>query len=131
MIFLCGMYALLYRQCRSWSVAAFVAVLSTRVTAAPGGVQWGVGPASTVTSAGVVLALVPALVLLFLRTRPTRRVLLAFLAVGALANFHPPTAANLTLVLLVVYVAGRRWRPGAWPMAGAFSAGRLGRCFLP
>jgi len=131
LIYLGGMYALLYRQCGSWSIAAFVAILSLRVTAAPGGVQWGVGPAATVTAAGVALALVPALVLLFLRTRTSRRVLLTFLAVGALANVHPSTAANLTLVLLAVYLTWRRFRPAGWAMAIACGLAATAGALLP
>ena len=52
MLLLCGMYALLFWQTRSWSVSVFIAVLSTRLIEMPGGGFWGSGPLESVTPGG-------------------------------------------------------------------------------
>ena len=67
LLFLGGMYALLFRACRSWSVAVFVAAMSTRVTYTLGGATWGVGSLGSITPATLCLAVVPLLVLAMLR----------------------------------------------------------------
>lgn len=126
MVYLCGMYALLYWQCRSWSVAAFVAVLSTRYIETLGGGMWGVGPLQAVTPTGLCLAVVPLVLLAFLRYSEPRaadsgsaqwRLLLVFAAVGMMGNLHLVTAMNLTIVLLIAYVARQRFSPRCLPMA--------------
>ena len=124
--YLCGMYALLFAQCRSWSVAAFVAVLSCRVIETLGGGLWGTGSLESITPAGLCTALVPLVVLAFCRysrPRPDEppsaqwRLLLVFAAVGLLGNFHLVTAMNVTIVLLIVYVARQRLSPRCLPTA--------------
>jgi hypothetical protein len=126
MIFLCGMYALLYAQCRSWSVSAFVAVLSSRVIETLGGGLWGVGSLESVTPPGLCLAVTPLIVLAFARyaqpqadQSPTTqwRLLLVFAAVGLMGNFHLVTAMNVTIVLLIAYVGWQRFSPRCLPMA--------------
>ena len=117
MVFLCGMYALLYRQCRSWSVSVFVAVLSLAVIHSPGGWDWGLGPLATITPAGLYLAVMPFIVLAFLRYAGQWRVALVFGFVGLMGNVHLVTAMNLTIVLLIVYLGLRRFEPAAWPAA--------------
>lgn len=126
MIYLCGMYALLYSQCRSWSVAAFVAVLSTRAIDLLGGAMWGVGPLDTITPPGLCLAVTPLVLMAFLHySQPSPqegisahwRLLLVFGVVGLMGNFHLVTAMNLTIVLLVAYVARQRFSPRCLPMA--------------
>ena len=126
MIYLCGMYALLYAQTRSWSVSAFAAVLSARVVEVLGGGVWGVGSLASITPTGLVLAVLPLVMLAFLRhSRPQRdqevpaqwRLLLVFGAVGLLGNFHLVTAMNVTIVLLIAYVARQRFSPRCVPMA--------------
>jgi len=132
MVYLAGMYGLLYRQCRSWSVSAFVAVLSSTVTYALGRAFWGVGSLASISPQTFCMAAVPLVVLAFLRysglsTRrpvPARargarpwRLLLVFGVVGLLGNLHLVTAMNLTAVLLVVYLGRRRFAPSAWAMA--------------
>ena len=117
LVYLCGMYALLRRQCRSWSVSAFVAVLSSAVTRALGESYWGIGSLGSITPVGLCVALMPLVVLAFLKYADQWRVLLVFAAVGGLGNLHVPTAVNLTVVLLIVYLARRRFGMSAWPMA--------------
>jgi len=116
MLYLVGMYALIYRQCRSWSVAAFVAVLSSAVTNTLGGGFWGVGSLGSITPQGLVLAVTPLIVLSFLRYSSQWRILLVFAFVGLCGNLHVASAMNLTIVLLVVYLAQRRFAPSTWPM---------------
>jgi len=126
MLYLCGMYALLYAQCRSWSVSAFVAVLSARVIAVLGGGVWGVGSLESMTPAGLCGAVYPLLVLGFARySRPAPaearsgqwRLLLLFAIVGFAGNVHLPTAMNMTLVLLIAYVARQSFSPRCLPIA--------------
>ncbi len=117
LVYLGGMYALLRRQCGSWSVSAFVAVLSSAVTRAMGGSYWGIGSLGSITPAGLCIALMPLVILAFLKYADRWRVLLVFAAAGGLGNLHVPTAVNLTIVLLIVYLSRRRFALSAWPVA--------------
>ena len=96
------MYALLYRQTRSWSLSAFVAVLSSAVTYTLGRSYWGIGSLASITPPTLVLAVVPLIVLSYLRYERQWRVLLVFAFIGVCGNLHLVTAANLTIVLLIV-----------------------------
>ena len=72
LVFMLGMYALLYRQCRSWSISVFVAVLGTTMTSTPGRSHWGLGPVASATPSGLCLALFPLIVMGFLNRSPRR-----------------------------------------------------------
>jgi len=134
MLFLCGMYALLFWQTRSWSVSVFTAVLAARLIETPGGGVWGSGALSSVTPAGLCIATWPLIVLAFARhsgakpgggpTAPWRLVLV-FVVVGLLGNFHLVTAMNMTLVLLITYVIRQRFSPRCLPTAAAAGAAAL------
>jgi len=131
LVFLLGMYALIYRQCLNWSVSVFIAILSTTVTSAPGRVSWGIGPVAMATPTGVCLAVLPLLVISFLRNwdyykRPAHesarrfwRLLAVFAFVGLLGNIELGMSMNIALVLASAYLAGRRFALRAWPVAGA------------
>jgi hypothetical protein len=130
MLFLCGMYALLYSQCRSWSVSAFVAVLSSRIVATAGGGVWGIGSLESITPAGMVLSAAPLAVSAFLRysresdaaSAGQWRLMLVFGVIGLMGNLHLVTATNLTLVLLLAYLAQRKFAPRALATAGLCAA---------
>jgi len=132
LLLLCGMYALLFWQTRSWSVSVFTAVLSVRLIDALGGAVWGSGPLASVTPAGLCLAAWPLVVLAFARySRPEPgagplaqwRVILVFAVVGLLGNIHLVTAMNMTLVLLIAYVVRHRFSPRCLPVVlGAAAA---------
>ncbi len=127
LLYLCGMYALLYRQCRSWSLSAFVAVLSCKIAWTIGWSHWGVGSLASISPSTLVQAFVPAVVLMYLHYHDTWRVLLVFLVIGLLGNLHLITAMNLTLVLLGVYVGYRRFRFSSLAMGlGCLLASLLG-----
>jgi len=111
MIYLCGMYALLYRQCRSWSISVFVAVLSSTVIHSPGGTFWGVGSLQTASPPGMLLAVTPLVVLAYLQYAGRAQVMLVFAFVGLMGNVHLPSAANLTIILLIAHLARGRFRP--------------------
>lgn len=115
--YLLGVYALLWQQCRSWSVALFTAVLSLVVIYAPGGSFWGLGPLLTMRADAVCIALTPLVTLWLLRWLPRASVLWVFLAAGLLANVHPITGMNLTLILLATYLGHHRFRPRALGIA--------------
>lgn len=117
LVYLCGMYVLLWRQCRSWSVSAFVAVLSSAVIRTLGGSYWGIGSLGSITPAGLCVALTPLVVLAFLKYADHWRLLLVFAAIGGLGNLHTASAVNLTIVLLIVHLVRRRFAVSAWPMA--------------
>ena len=117
MVYLCGMYALLYRQCRSWSVSVFVTVLSSTVTYTLGRSFWGVGSLASITPPALIVAVVPLVVLTFIRYLQRWQLLLVFGFVGLLGNLHLVSAMNLTLVLLIVYLGIHRFAPRSWPTA--------------
>jgi hypothetical protein len=117
MLHLAGMYALTYRQTKLWSVSVLAAVLSAAVTNCLGRWFWGVGSLESITPASACLATVPLVVLTFLEHQRDWRLVLVFLFVGLLGNIHLTTSLNLTLVLVLTYLAQRRFAPWAWPMA--------------
>lgn len=117
MIYLCGMYALLYRQTRSWSVSVFVAILSSTVLHSLGGGFWGVGSLASITPAGLCVALTPLMVLAYLWRQDTVGIWTVFGWIGLMGNLHPASAMNLGIVLLIAYLGQRRFRPSAWPTA--------------
>ncbi|MBT3200608.1 MAG: hypothetical protein HN350_11905 [Phycisphaerales bacterium] len=126
LVFLLGMYTLVFRQCYNWSVSVFIAILSTTVTPAPAGVSWGMGPLAMVTPMGVCLAFLPLLVIAFLRSwerykrsgHETKsglwRLLVIFGCIGALGNVDLGMSINMSIIMACVYLAGRRFRPLAW-----------------
>lgn len=117
MLYLCGMYALLFRQCLSWSVSLFVAVLSSAVIWGPGRWQWGLGSLGSVTPEGLCCAMIPLVILAFLRYARQWQVLLVFGFVGLMGNLHLVTAVNLTLILAIVHLGRERFAVRAWPTA--------------
>ncbi|MCJ7542961.1 MAG: hypothetical protein MUP47_00070 [Phycisphaerae bacterium] len=123
LLYLLGMYALLLRQCRSWSVAAFVAILSTVVIEAMGGTTWGLGTLASAGPSGLALAATPWLVLGLLDAlnRPSGRWRLAavFLGVGLLGHFDLSWALNMAIILSATYLIQRRLVPMAWLAAAA------------
>jgi len=119
MIYLCGMYALLYRQCRSWSVSVYVAVLSAAVTNTLGRSYWGVGPLATITPPTIIASMTPLIILSYLRYERQWRVMLVFAFIGLCGNLHLVTAMNLTVVMLIAYLARCGFHPRCWPMAAA------------
>lgn len=119
LVFLLGMYLLLWSQTHSWSVSVVVAIMSATVTPAIGGASWGVGSLGSITASGLVMALVPWVALAFLRFREDWRLIPLMGAAGLLANLAAATAMNLVLVLLLTYVMRHRREPKAWLRAGA------------
>ena len=125
-VYLAGMYALLWRQCRSWAVACTVAVLSTAVITVAGGHHWGLGPLSSMTGDTVYLAFIPLLIWAFVTRVGRPSVLWVFLAAGLLGNVHAVTAMNLTLVLAIAVIGHWRFSWRGWALAilgGLCSAG--------
>ena len=117
MIYLAGMYALLYRQCRSWSVSTYVSLISSTVIYTLGRSFWGIGSLSSITPAAMVIAVVPLIVLSYLRYENQWRVLLVFAFIGLCANIHLVTAMNLAIVMLIVFLGRHRFAPSCWPTA--------------
>jgi hypothetical protein len=130
LVYLGGMYALLYWQTNSWSVSVFVSILSMTVVHTLGGGAWGVGSLASTTPAGIVTAFTPLLTLAMLHLQDKRKLPLVFAAIGLLASVHMPSAGNLAILLLLVYLAQRRFHPRAWPMALACGATALA-CAAP
>ncbi len=127
LIYLFGMYVLLYHQCKSWAASAFVSVLSCRIMWTLGWSYWGAGSLGSMAPSTMAQAMVPLIVLSYLRYERQWRVLLVFAFIGACGNLHLVTAMNLTLVLLGVYLGSRRFRPSSWaPALGCGACALLG-----
>lgn len=112
-LYLCGMYGLLWRQCRSSSTAAFVAVLSSTITHTFGNWFWGIGSLASISPQGLVIAVSPLIVLGYLKTARSHKIFLTFGALGICANIHLISAANLALILVLVYMVRNSFRPRA------------------
>ena len=127
LVYMCGMYALLFQQCRSWSVAAYVTILSAAVLEAIPGVKWGFGSLGTTIPETLCLAGLPLILLAYLHYERQWRVVLVFGAVGLLGNLDLSVAINITLVLAGVYVARQHCRLRAFGTAGlCLAAAALG-----
>ncbi|MCK5114726.1 MAG: hypothetical protein KAR11_08200 [Phycisphaerae bacterium] len=122
LLYLCGMYALLWRQCRSSSIAAFVSVMSIAVIPTFGSWFSGIGTLESITPEGLVLVFSPLLVLCYLRTSRNNKTALPFCLVGLCANIHLVSAVNLAFVLLIVHLGRNRFKlRSVWEMlVGAF-----------
>jgi hypothetical protein len=116
-LYLLGMYALLYQQCRSWSVAALVSLVSSAIVFTLGRSCWGVGSLQSITPEGIILAMSPLILLAYIRYETQWRLALAFGFIGLMGNLHLMMAVNLAFVLLLVYMARRRFSLSALPMA--------------
>lgn len=124
LVYLCGMYALLFQQCRSWSVSAFVAVGSAAVFEAIPGLKWGFGSLATTEPETLCLAVLPMILLAYLRYEHQVRVIWVFAAIGMLGNLDLSVAMNLTLVLSGVYLVRHHftWRAVGTAALGAMAA---------
>jgi len=111
MVYLCGMYALLYRQCRSWSIAAFTSVLSLAVIETTRGSSWGAGSLASITPPTLCVSVLPLIMLAYLRYRRQWQVMLVFGALGVLANFDLAASMNMTCVLVTVHLFVGRFSP--------------------
>ena len=114
MIYLCGMYALLHRQCRSWSISVFVSILSATIIYSPGDAMWGVGALSSISPPALFNAMVPLIVLAYLRYADQWRIVLVFGFIGLMGNLDLSGSVNLSIVLAMAYLAKRRFTPLAW-----------------
>ena len=131
LLFLCGMYFLLFRITAGATVSAFVAILSMGTIQTVGGWHWGVGALSTVTPAGLFLAISPFVILGFVhhRRRP-KKLLRTFAIIGLLGNLHFISALTLGGILLLTYLIDRRLRPVTL-FTALCSAAILALCILP
>jgi hypothetical protein len=115
MLYLCGVYALLRSQCKSWSISAFVTILSAAAAPGLGEAFWGAGSLASVTPAGLCVCLTPPIILAFLLWREYRLRLLVFLVAGAMGNIHMAAAMNLVIALAAAHLIERRLELTAWP----------------
>jgi len=118
LVYLLSAYTLLYRQTHSTGVSVLVAVMSTAVFSLKRP-YWGLGPLTTVGPRSLYLALIPLLVLGFLRQRNRWTVAAVFFGAGLLGNLHLPSAGNLVLVMLLAMLALGRCRPRVLALAAA------------
>lgn len=123
LIYLAGMFALLYRQTSSWQAATFTSVLSSAVLFTVGRSYWGVGSLASMTPWTLAMIFAPPLALWYLhRAGQWRRLLVVFFVIGLLGNVHLVVAMNLALVLALVYLGQNRFARIAWPRAAVFGA---------
>ncbi len=116
-VYLLGMYALLWRQCRSWTVSCYVAVLSLAIISVVGGSQWGLGTVGSMTPEALCVAMAPLLLRAFLDRIDSPAVLWVFAAAGLLANINVPTGINLALVFAIVLLGRRKFGLRGWALA--------------
>lgn len=108
-LYLCGMYALLFKQTHSSTISAFVAVMSVTVTQTFGDWYWGLGPLSTISAQGLVIAFSPLVLLSYLRNENRLHLGWTFAFVGLLGNIHLVAASNFALVLLLMHLGRKRF----------------------
>ncbi|MBN1942006.1 MAG: hypothetical protein JW849_01815 [Phycisphaerae bacterium] len=108
-LYLCGMYALLWRQSRSSTISCYVAVLSATVIQTFGNWFWGIGTLASITPQGVLIAFSPLLLLSYLQNAHRSQVVVTFGAIGLCANLHLISAMNLALILLAVHLGRNRF----------------------
>jgi hypothetical protein len=104
LVYLIGMYLLLFQQVRNWSVAALMSVISAAATDLIPGLPWGFGALETTEPALVCIALLPLILLTYLRYEKRWQVVWVFGFIGLLANIHLSTAINILAVLWPVYL---------------------------
>ncbi len=110
LLYLLSMYWLLYRQTRIWSVSVLVAILSTAIFS-PRQPAWGIGPAFAVGPEFLYRALIPLIALLLVRWRHSYLVVAAFFLAGVWGNFEPVSGVTVLLIMLIGFLASRRFRP--------------------
>lgn len=129
LIYLFGSYALLARYGLFRGLATALAMLASLPLAVPvAGELFGIGPLQAMTARMLVTAPFPFLFLAFWAwlDRPGR-LLGVFLALGLLANLHPPSGLFVAPMLALTYLLERRGALGAWglglAMGGATALG--------
>ena len=127
-VYLLGMYLLMYRQCRSWSIAAFVAILSLRVTFTVGRAFWGIGPLGSIEPQGIYIAVIPLLLEIYFRLCRSWKVLLVFALIAMLGDLSLVVAMNLGVLLAVGHLACRKltWRMVVQSAVGLVMVGAAG-----
>ncbi|HHH75853.1 MAG TPA: hypothetical protein ENL03_02365, partial [Phycisphaerae bacterium] len=130
MLQLGAMYSLLYRQTSSWSISVLVAIMSSAVLHTLGQWYWGVGSLGSITPAAMCCAMVPAVLLAYLKQENSWRLILVFAFIGLMGNIHLIAAINLGLVLAIVFLIRKRMAISAWPMALACIMA-CGLCAMP
>ncbi|MBN1555076.1 MAG: hypothetical protein JXA11_10040 [Phycisphaerae bacterium] len=108
-LYLCGMYALLWRQTRSSTISCYVAILSATVIHTFGNWFWGLGTLASITPQGLLIAVAPLLLLSYLQNAHRPQVVATFGAIGLCANLHLISAMNLALILLAVHLGRNRF----------------------
>jgi len=109
LLFLLGMYALLWRQTMSSATSTFVAVLSTTMMSTFDGWHWGVGAISSITPEGLVVAISPLLMLAYLKYFNDRRIVLIFMLMGLCGNIDIVSSINMALVAMLTFLACHRF----------------------
>ncbi len=112
LIYMLGMYWLLWQQTRSWSVSAYMTVVSTAMVDLISRLPWGFGALEATDPALLCLALLPLVILAYLRYERRWQVVIVFGVVGAMANLDVSTAMNILAVLWPTYLLRGRchWR---------------------
>ena len=103
-IYLIGMYLLVFQQTRNWSISVFIALVSSAATELVPGLPWGAGALETTEPALICIAMLPLILLTYLRYEKTWQVVWVFAFIGLLANIHLSTAVNMLAVLWPVYL---------------------------
>ncbi len=113
LVYLCGMYALLFQQCRSWSISLFVALISASVLEGIEGLRWGFGSLEMTNPESMCLATLPLVLLAYLRYERKWQIVWVFAGLGVLGNLSLTTSLNLIVVFAGLYLARHSYRPKA------------------
>ncbi len=113
LIFLFGVYLLVYEITKNRFVSALVSFFSIFPRASFGGIVWAFPDSANFFTRHIVVNFVPLLFFWFLRIRGRRTLVLLFLVLGLFGNIHPLTAAHLAALFSVTFLfLGRKNLPG-------------------
>ncbi len=108
LIYLLGMYSLLYYLTKRKTVSLLVSILSIVPRFLPDD-HWGIGPIISSEPKCFVYACVPMLVLIFLKYRHNiMGMCLLYFGIGCLGNIHPASAMILALMLSITQLFDRK-----------------------
>ncbi len=126
-VYMLGMYWLLWQQTRSWSVSAYMTIVSTATVDLISRLPWGFGALEATDPALLCLALLPLMILAYLRYERQWQVIIVFGVIGAMANLDLTAAMNIVAVLWPTYLLRGRchWRVLLFGLAGLVLAAAM------
>ncbi len=127
LLYLCGAYFVFLRFSRKPWVAVILAIFSSLPLAVPLGDEiFGLGQVGTMVARTIFTAAFPFLFLALCSwIESPRRLVLLFLGIGLLANFHPVSVLHAVPILIITYLLEARGARRSWVVAGAMGLAML------